>query len=105
GRSAEGKHEQEGEEAAMHESPFRAGEGRWGAGQRVRAGAATGSWLCPAGGGVSRAGRRRSRRRSSWALSATTMVDALMRMAPTSGDSVIPNGAPTPAARGMANRL
>ena len=50
------------------------------------------------------AGRRSSLRRS-WALRATTMVEALIRMAPTAGDRVIPAKVSTPAARGMANRL
>src|SRR4051794_7848671 len=48
---------------------------------------------------------RRSRRRSSWALSATTTVEADMRMAPTAGDKVMPAKANTPAASGMATTL
>jgi len=48
---------------------------------------------------------RRSTRRRSWALSATTIVDADMRMAPTAGDRVIPAHARTPAASGMATTL
>ena len=48
---------------------------------------------------------RRSTPRSSWALAATTMVEALMRMAPTAGDRVMPAQARTPAASGMATML
>src|SRR4051794_24217844 len=47
----------------------------------------------------------KSRRRRSCALSATTMVETLIRMAPTAGGRMIPMGASTPAARGMASTL
>jgi len=47
----------------------------------------------------------RSTRRRVWALRATTMVEALMRMAPTAGERVNPAQASTPAARGMATTL
>jgi hypothetical protein len=36
---------------------------------------------------------------------ATTMVERLIRMAPTAGERVIPAKASTPAARGMATML
>jgi hypothetical protein len=49
--------------------------------------------------------RLRSSRRSSCALSATTMVDSDIRIAPSAGASVIPAHASTPAARGIANAL
>ncbi|GEM_PF-5427238 len=47
----------------------------------------------------------RSSRRRSWALSATTTVDADMRMAPTLIGSTNPTGASTPAASGTETRL
>ena len=47
----------------------------------------------------------RSRRRRSWALRATMMVERLMRMAPTAGDRTNPIPASTPAASGMAKAL
>jgi hypothetical protein len=49
-------------------------------------------------------GERRTRRRS-WAFNATTMVDALIMMAPTAGLRVKPVQARTPAASGMAITL
>ena len=48
---------------------------------------------------------RRSSRRNSWAFSATTIVDTLIKIAPTAGESVTPTPASTPAARGMATML
>jgi hypothetical protein len=48
---------------------------------------------------------RRSTRRRSWALRATTMVEALIRTAPRAGARVIPAQASTPAASGTARRL
>lgn len=48
---------------------------------------------------------RKSRRRSSWAFNATTMVETLIRMAPTAGGISRPMGASTPAARGIARAL
>ena len=53
---------------------------------------------------VLRAGER-SRRRRSWALSATTTVEADMRIAPTLIGRTNPMGARTPAARGTEIRL
>ena len=47
----------------------------------------------------------RSRRRSSWALSATTMVDSDISIAPTDIGSTNPIGASTPAASGTAIML
>jgi hypothetical protein len=44
-------------------------------------------------------------RRSSWALRATTMVEADISTAPMAGLRVIPAQANTPAARGMAMML
>src|SRR5436189_62142 len=58
------------------------------------------SALCPS----PLVGRRSSRRRS-WALNATTTVDADMKIAPTAGDSVTPPNDSTPAASGMAIKL
>ena len=60
----------------------------------------------PRGGlkSVPHAGRRSSRRRS-WALSATTIVETLIRIAPTAGARTIPTGARTPAASGIATTL
>jgi hypothetical protein len=55
-----------------------------------------------AGGGVSR--RSRTRRRS-WALAATTMVEALMAIAPTDIGRSIPHGTKRPMATGMAIKL
>jgi hypothetical protein len=48
---------------------------------------------------------RRSTRRRSWALRATTMVEALISTAPTAGARVTPAQARTPAATGTASRL
>ena len=48
---------------------------------------------------------RRSRRRRSWALRATTMVDTLMSTAPTAGGSVTPAQCRAPAASGIATTL
>ncbi len=48
---------------------------------------------------------RRSSRRSSWALSATTIVDTLMSPAPTAGGRVMPAQWSAPPARGMAMTL
>jgi hypothetical protein len=48
---------------------------------------------------------RRSRCLRSWALRATTIVERLIKTAPTAGESRIPMGASTPAARGMATTL
>lgn len=48
---------------------------------------------------------RRSTRRSSWALSATMIVDKLMSTAPTAGPSEMPAHANAPAAKGMATML
>lgn len=48
---------------------------------------------------------RRSIRRRSWALRATTTVDADIRMAPTDMGSTNPMGARTPAASGTEMRL
>src|SRR5207249_3727838 len=45
------------------------------------------------------------RLRSSCAFAATTMVETLIRMAPTAGARVSPAHAKTPAATGMANVL
>src|SRR5699024_7723887 len=47
----------------------------------------------------------RSRRRSSWAFKATTIVDSDMRIAPTLIGRTKPIGARTPAARGTDSRL
>ena len=47
----------------------------------------------------------RSSRRSSCALSATTIVERLIRSAPTAGGMVMPHGASTPAASGIASTL
>ena len=44
-------------------------------------------------------------RRSSWAFSATTMVETLMTSAPMLIGSMKPHGASTPAATGMAIAL
>jgi hypothetical protein len=44
-------------------------------------------------------------RRSSCALAATTIVERLMRTAPTAGARLIPAHARTPAASGIANAL
>jgi hypothetical protein len=49
--------------------------------------------------------RRRSTRRRSWALRATTMVDRLISTAPTAGGRVMPAEASTPAATGTVIRL
>jgi hypothetical protein len=57
---------------------------------------------CGALGGLSR--RRRTRRRS-WALTATTIVERLIAMAPTAIGRSIPHGTRTPAATGMATTL
>lgn len=48
---------------------------------------------------------RRSKLRSSWALSATMMVDRLIRTAPTAGARTNPMGARIPAASGTAAML
>lgn len=48
---------------------------------------------------------RRSSPRSSWALTATITVDALMRTAAAAGASTIPAQAKAPAARGIATTL
>lgn len=48
---------------------------------------------------------RRSRRRSNWALRATTMVETLISSAPAAGARVNPIGASTPAASGIASTL
>src|SRR5690606_24915354 len=68
-------------------------------------------WLRPEGQallcwlvGARRAGARSSRRRSC-ALSATTTVEADIRIAPTDMGSTNPIGARTPAASGTAARL
>src|SRR5207247_8360746 len=45
------------------------------------------------------------RRRKSWALAATTIVDALMTIAPTAIGRSTPHGTSTPAATGIAMRL
>ena len=56
--------------------------------------------------GRAAAGSRCSRsRRSSWALAATTMVDALIAIAPTAIDNSMPHGVSTPMATGIAMRL
>ena len=55
--------------------------------------------------GVVRAPGVRSSRRRSWALSATTTVEADMRIAPTLIGRTNPIGASTPAASGTATRL
>ena len=47
----------------------------------------------------------RSTRRRSWALRATTIVERLMRIAPTAGERANPAQANTPAASGMATTL
>jgi hypothetical protein len=60
--------------------------------------------LAQAGWADCRSGRRSSRRRS-WALIATTIVEMLMRMAPTAGAKTSPTGARTPAASGIAMML
>src|SRR4029450_701355 len=56
------------------------------------------SWLAPLP-------CRRSRPRRSWALRATTIVDRLIRTAPTAGARVTPAQARAPAATGTASRL
>jgi hypothetical protein len=48
---------------------------------------------------------RRSTRRSSWALRATTIVDTLINTAAIAGDMAIPAQAKAPAASGMATML
>src|SRR5690606_28839857 len=48
---------------------------------------------------------RRSRRRRSWALKATAIVEALIISAPAAGGSTKPIGASTPAASGIAMTL
>ena len=48
---------------------------------------------------------RNCRRRNSWALAATTMVEALMATAPTAMVRSMPQGVRTPAATGMAMTL
>src|SRR5438552_3182546 len=59
-----------------------------------------------AAGAVRRGASARSRRpRSSWALAATMMVEALITRAPTLIGSRTPQGARTPAATGMASAL
>ena len=55
--------------------------------------------------GVAGAAGVRRTRRSSWALRATTMVDADMSTAPMAGLSVTPAKANTPAASGIAMTL
>ena len=55
--------------------------------------------------GAGEGAERRSSRRSSWALIATTIVEALISAAPTAGDSVNPANASVPAASGMAATL
>src|SRR3954451_4327895 len=47
----------------------------------------------------------RSRRRRSWALSATTIVEIDIKMAPTAGDTTTPAKASTPAASGTVMTL
>lgn len=47
----------------------------------------------------------RSNRRISWALTATITVLSDMNSAPSAGESRIPHGARTPAARGSATML
>ena len=65
----------------------------------------------PCAGRASRSGpfvlaaRGEATRRSSWALRATTIVDRLIRTAPTAGGSVMPAQARAPAASGMATML
>ena len=56
------------------------------------------------GSGATLSGRRSSRR-SNCALSATTMVETLIRTAPTAGGSTKPTEARMPAASGMARML
>src|SRR5829696_6779297 len=58
------------------------------------------AWSDQAGCAEARSGRRSSRR-GCWALIATTIVEMLMRMAPTAGAKTIPTVARTPAASGM----
>src|SRR5215207_9445458 len=48
---------------------------------------------------------RRSNRRSSCALRATTIVETLIRMAPTAGGRTMPIEARMPAASGIATTL
>jgi hypothetical protein len=47
----------------------------------------------------------RSRRRRSCAFRATTMVEALIKIAPTAGANSMPSGASTPAATGTVTKL
>ena len=54
------------------------------------------------GGGAAVGGRRPG---EELRVGATTMVDRLMRIAPTAGESVTPMKARAPAASGIANRL
>src|SRR5699024_8502050 len=56
-------------------------------------------------GGTDQSVGRRSTRRRSCALSATMIVDRLMRTAPTAGASTKPTGARTPEANGTAMTL
>ena len=59
-----------------------------------------------AGAGCAGVGSRRSRRRrSSWALAATTMVETLMAIAPTAIGRSRPQGTNSPAAIGIAIML
>ena len=79
--------------------------GRLRVDHRYRGQAGTDSALfSPSGGSATSSGRSFSRR-SSWALAATMMVEALMRMAPTAMGMTKPQGARTPAASGMATTL
>ena len=81
-----------------------AGRSGWTTTQRIRLRHSESSMGGRGIGGQAWPGRR-SRRRRSWALRATTMVDALIRIAPTAGARVTPAQARAPPATGTATRL